>query len=166
MRSSPQKQRYYPFKCRLYPHAHAAVVSAEPPSLPFLLLNVCVSPLDTYLLLIQTCHTNTQLHTHTRTHTHWLAVSQRVTAGRWVTAALSVCCRRIFCCQQFCKVTLDCHCERGKGHLFTCLPPQTVNSFQRCLPSSIIECFWINDSLLYRSHNSAVLVCHWFDTVG
>lgn len=86
---------------------------------------------------------------------------QRVTARCWVAAALSVCYRKIFCCQQFCKVTLDCHCARGKGHLFICLPPQTVNSFQWCLPSSIINCLWINDSLLFCTRKSGVVVWHW-----
>lgn len=61
-----------------------------------------------------------------------------MTAQCWVTAALSVCYRKIFCCQQFCKVTLDCHRERRKGHLFICLPPQTVNSFSDVFPHPLL----------------------------
>lgn len=136
-------------------HTHAVVATTHSPSLPSLLLNVSPSPWHIPLI-------NSDLsyrHTHTHTHTYALVVSlQKVTALCWVTAALSVCYRKIFCCQQFCKVTLDCHCERGKGHLFICLPPQTVNSFQWCLPSSIINCFWINDSLLFCTSG---IVCHW-----
>lgn len=136
----------------------AVVATTQPPSLPSLLLNVSLSPWHIPLINSDLSHRHTHTFAHAHTH-HTLVVSQRrVTALRWVTAALSVCYRKIFCCQQFCKVTLDCHCERGKGHLFICLPPQTVNSFQWCPPSSIINCFWINDSLLFCTR---VIVWHW-----
>lgn len=124
LKSASRKQWNYHLKVpSVHTHKLWAPSLLTNSSLP----NVFLSPWHLPLIIFRP-FILTQMHTHSRGDSSALSDS-----------------RKICCCQHFCKVNVDCHCKKEGRIIYSCLPPQTVNSF----PSSIINSLWINDSLLF-----------------